>query len=63
MVEIEGEVYHTVKSAAAYLNITRFLFYSNVRSYLQSHSLPGRRRKFYKQSDLMTFRSSAEVAA
>lgn len=63
MVEIEGEKYHTVRSAAAFLNITRWLFYDNVRPFLQSHPLPGRKRRFYKQSDLETFRVATEVAA
>lgn len=56
MIEIEGEVYCTATSAAKYLNITRFMFYYNVKKRVNAYQFPARGWPLYKKSELEPFR-------
>lgn len=62
MVEHNGETYLIASFAARYLDISRGLFYANVRPCIQAHKLGARRRKHYKRSDLEQFRVVQIVA-
>lgn len=61
MVEIDGEIYYTASAAADYLQISRFMFYSNVRPAIQAYQFAARRRRLYKQIDLEPFRQVQTV--
>jgi hypothetical protein len=56
MIEIAGEVYCTATGAAKYLNITRFMFYYNVKDRITAYQFPVRRKPLYKRSELEPFR-------
>ncbi len=56
MIEIEGEVYCTATGAAKYLNITRFMFYYNVKKRVKAYQFPARGWLLYKKSELEPFR-------
>lgn len=56
MIEIEGEMYCTATGAAKYLNITRFMFYYNVKRRITAYRFPARGRVLYKKSELEPFR-------
>jgi len=62
MIEINGIIYHTAKSAADYLQIPRTMFYANVRSKVQAYQFAARRRLLYKETDLMPFRQVQTIA-
>lgn len=57
MVEIDGEIYLIATKAAEYIGISRCQFYTNVKPLVSAHKLGARRRKHYKQSDLVKFRT------
>jgi hypothetical protein len=56
MVEIDGIRYHNLSSAAVYLNISRFMFYTNVKPYVTAYQGAARGRLLYKEADLAPFR-------
>lgn len=62
MIEIDGVMYHTAKSAAEYLHIQRTMFYANVKPLIQAYRFAARRRLFYRQVDLEPFRQVQIVA-
>ena len=56
MFDIDGEIYYTATAAAAYLGITRFMFYYNVKDRVTAYQFPATRRSLYKKSELEPFR-------
>lgn len=60
---IDGIVYYNASSAAKYLQVSRFMFYSNVRTKVQAYEIKAGKRLLYKQSDLDKFRSVLPVAS
>lgn len=60
---IDGIVYYNASSAAKYLQISRFMFYGNVRTKIQAYEIKASKRLLYKQSDLDKFRSVLPVAS
>lgn len=62
MVEVGDEVYLIATEAAKFLNIPRGIFYTNVKPFVPAHKIGARRRKHYKQSDLVKFRIVEMVA-
>lgn len=57
MITVNEEIYCNAKEAAAYLEVKRCTFYSNVRSQIKAYKVGTRRRLFYKQSELEPFRT------
>lgn len=60
---IDGIVYYNASSAAKYLRVSRFVFYSNVRGKIQAYETRVSKRLLYRQSDLDRFRSVLPVAS
>lgn len=60
--EETGEIYHTKKSAADFLNITRYRFTVYVQPYVSTFKLPTLKRVLYKQSEIQTFRQIVSLA-
>jgi len=53
---IDNVVYYNASSAAKYLQISRFMFYSNVRIKIQAYETKASKRLLYRQSELEKFR-------
>ena len=63
MIQINGETYHNASSAAEYLNVTREMFYKNVKPQVPKHKQKGGKRWLYRQSDLDQFCGLVTVAS
>lgn len=63
MVVLDNETYHNASSAAKFIGITRFQFYTNVKGKVQQYKLGGSPRCMYKQSELEPFRAVEAVTA
>lgn len=60
---IDGMVYYNASSAAKYLQISRFMFYSNVRTKIQAYETKASKRLLYRRVDLEKFRGILPVAS
>jgi len=60
---IDGIVYYNASSAAKYLGISRFVFYSNVKTKIQTYEIKTSKRLLYRQEDLKKFRGILPVAS
>jgi hypothetical protein len=63
MVTIAGEIYHNASSATRHLEITRIMFYRNVKPTIKAYKPKSGRRILYKQSDLDSFTGVLPVAS
>lgn len=59
--QVDNEIYLTVKESVEYLGISKPTFYENVKPEINEYRLGAWRRIYYRQSELDRFRGASPV--